>query len=85
MRLILSSKDLYHLIFEITVIKHPFPFLPQIPHILRHSYATHILEQGIDIWYIQKLLGHTRPEATMTHTPVTRKDLQEIKSPLDKS
>ncbi|KAA5824205.1 tyrosine-type recombinase/integrase [Algibacter amylolyticus] len=53
------------------------------PHSLRHSYATHMLEQGIDIRYIQELLGHSRPETTMIYTHVTRKDLQEIKSPLD--
>ncbi|MDT0556200.1 site-specific tyrosine recombinase/integron integrase [Patiriisocius hiemis] len=53
------------------------------PHTLRHSYATHMLENGIDIRYIQELLGHSRPETTMIYTHVTKKDLQEIKSPLD--
>ena len=42
-----------------------------------------MLEQGTDIRYIQELLGHTRPETTMIFTHVTRKDLQQIKSPLD--
>lgn len=53
------------------------------PHTLRHSYATHMLEQGIGIRHIQELLGHSRPETTMIYTQVTRKDLEQIKSPLD--
>ena len=53
------------------------------PHCLRHSYATHMLEQGVDIRYIQELLGHAKPETTMIYTHVAQKDLKQIKNPLD--
>jgi site-specific recombinase XerD len=53
------------------------------PHMLRHSYATHMLENGIDIRHIQELLGHKKPETTMIYTHVTTKQLTDIASPLD--
>ena len=53
------------------------------PHTFRHSYSTHLLENGVDIRYIQSLLGHAKPETTMIYTHVKRKDLMDIQNPLD--
>ena len=53
------------------------------PHTLRHSYATHLIEQGVGLRYVQDLLGHAKPETTMIYTHVAKKDLLQIQSPLD--
>jgi site-specific recombinase XerD len=52
-------------------------------HSLRHSYATHLLENGTDISYIQQLLGHQDIKTTMIYVKVAQKNLRQIKSPLD--
>lgn len=52
-------------------------------HGLRHSYATHLLQSGVDIRFIQDLLGHHSIKTTMVYTHVAPKELQKIKSPLD--
>lgn len=52
-------------------------------HSLRHSYATHLLEMGTDISYIQKLLGHNDIKTTSIYAHVKKDDVVKIKSPLD--
>lgn len=56
---------------------------PVTLHWLRHSYATHLLENGTDLRYIKELLGHNSSKTTEIYTHVSTKSIQQIKSPFD--
>ncbi len=57
---------------------------PVTLHTLRHSYATHLLESGVNLRYIQDVLGHSSPKTTQIYTHVSTEDFSKIISPLEK-
>ncbi len=56
---------------------------PATVHTLRHSFATHLLESGTDLYYIQRLLGHTTANTTAIYLHITGRDLGKVRSPID--
>ena len=72
-----TAQKVFYAALKKTKIKKPATF-----HSLLHSFATHLLENGVDVRYVQELLGHANIRTTQIYTKVTNPKLKNIKSPL---
>jgi len=78
----ISTRQLYRIVVEAA---HAADIVKRVgPHTLRHSFATHLLEDGVDIRVIQALLGHAKLENTAFYTKVATRTVRAVTSPLDK-
>ncbi len=78
----ISTRQLHRIVVEAA---HAADIAKRVgPHTLRHSFATHLLEDGVDIRVIQALLGHAKLENTAFHTKVATRTVRAVISPLDK-
>jgi site-specific recombinase XerD len=78
----ISTRQLHRVVVEAAKAAHITKRVG--PHTLRHSFATHLLDEGVDIRVIQALLGHAKLENTALYTRVATRTVRAVISPLDR-